>query len=82
MTGPLNGPSIGPRIAELRRRARYTQRQLAEAVGLNPLTAISKIERDERFPRGPTLHKLAYALGVPIEEFFRPVGSRIRKKAG
>ena len=64
---------IGRRIAQLRHRAGMTQRQLAEAAGLNHKTAVSKLERDEHWPSWRTLSNLARALGVPVEELLKPV---------
>lgn len=64
--------SIGPRIKLARAKAGLSLRELAELVGVSP-TAISKFERGEATPRQSTLLKLAKALSVGIEYFFREI---------
>lgn len=61
---------IGERLAELREQKALTLRDLEEASGVGA-DAISKIENGHRKPRPSTLRKLARALGVEVEEFFR-----------
>jgi transcriptional regulator with XRE-family HTH domain len=57
--------SLGARIKELRRQRGFTQRQLAEKVGVD-FTYLSKIENDrlEHTPSIKTLQDLARALDV------------------
>ncbi len=57
--------SLGARIKELRRQRGFTQRQLAEKVGVD-FTYLSKIENDrlEHTPSLKTLQDLARALEV------------------
>ena len=57
--------TLGQRIRELRRQHRFTQRQLAEKVGVD-FTYLSKIENDrlEHTPSIKTLQDLAKALEV------------------
>jgi HTH-type transcriptional regulator, competence development regulator len=57
--------TLGQRIKELRRQHRFTQRQLAEEVGVD-FTYLSKIENDrlEHTPSIKTLQDLAKALEV------------------
>ena len=57
--------SLGARIKELRRQRGFTQRQLAEKVGVD-FTYLSKIENDrlEHTPSIKTLQDLAWALDV------------------
>lgn len=61
---------VGPRIRDLRERAGWSIRALAERSGLSP-NAISLIERSVNSPTVSTLHQLAEALGVPITSFFQ-----------
>lgn len=63
---------IGPRIKLARAKVRMSIRELAEQVGVSP-TAISKFERGEATPRQSTLLRLAKALSVGVEYFFREV---------
>jgi len=61
---------VGERLAELREQKALTLRDLEEASGVGA-DAISKIENGHRKPRPSTLRKLARALGVDVEDFFR-----------
>jgi transcriptional regulator with XRE-family HTH domain len=61
---------VGERLAELREQKALTLRELEEASGIGA-DAISKIENGHRKPRPSTLRKLARALGVEVEDFFR-----------
>lgn len=63
---------IGPRIKLARAKAQMSLRELAEKVGVTPM-AISKFERGEAAPRQSTLLRLARALSVNAEYFFREV---------
>jgi transcriptional regulator with XRE-family HTH domain len=62
--------AFGQRIAELRRKRKLTQEQLAEKSGLTQRT-IASIEQGQRWARLSTLHKLAKALGVPRYELLK-----------
>ena len=61
---------VGERLAELREQKALTLRDLEEISGVGA-DAISKIENGHRKPRPSTLRKLARALGVEVEDFFR-----------
>lgn len=63
---------IGPMIKLARAKARMSVRELAEQVGVSA-TAISKFERGEATPRQSTMLRLAKALSVGVEYFFREV---------
>ncbi len=63
--------SIGERIRSARVVAGKSQRDLAYAANVSAM-AISKYERDMDIPSSPVLLRLADALGVKIEYFFRP----------
>jgi transcriptional regulator with XRE-family HTH domain len=58
------------RLAELRERRALTLRELAEMSGVAADT-INQIELGHRKPRPSTLRKLARALEVSVEEFYR-----------
>jgi len=63
--------SIGYRIRQARKAARMSQRDLAGEAGVTAM-AISKYERDLNTPSSGVLIRLAEALHVPAEYFFRP----------
>ena len=63
--------SLGERIKSARIMAQLSQRQLANAAEISPM-AISKYERDMDIPGSAVLLRLAKALGIKIEYFFRP----------
>ena len=61
------GPAIGQRIAEARRRADISQRELALRLGVTQQT-IATLERRTSTPRSATLLKIAGILGVSPNE--------------
>ena len=63
--------SIGERIKAARIMAGLSQRDLANATNVSPM-GISKYERDMDIPGSQVLIRLARALGVKVEYFFRP----------
>src|SRR6266436_7533290 len=63
--------SIGERIKSARIMAGFSQRALAHIADVSAM-AISKYERDMDTPSSSVLLRLAKALGVKIEYFFRP----------
>ena len=65
---------FGKRVAEVRRNRGFTQEQLAEKANLTPLT-IGFIEQGRRWPRISTMHKIAKALRVSIDELFKGLKS-------
>lgn len=64
--------SIGERLKIARRIAGLSQQALAEEVGVSKM-AISKYERGQVIPGSAMLLRLARALGIKIEFFFRPI---------
>ncbi len=62
--------SIGERLKQARRAAGLSLRDLADQVGVSAM-AISKYERDLDVPSSGVLLRLAHALGVKTEYFFR-----------
>lgn len=70
---------LGDRIKQARLAAGLSQRGLAErAKPLSPM-AISKYENNQSIPGSDVLLRLAKALGVKFEYFFRPVTVQITK---
>jgi transcriptional regulator with XRE-family HTH domain len=61
---------VGERLAELREHKALTLHDLEELSGVGA-DGISKIENGHRKPRPSTLRKLAAALGVEVEDFFK-----------
>jgi len=61
------GPAIGQRIAQARRRADISQRELARRLGVTQQT-IATLERRTTTPRSATLLKIAEILGVSPNE--------------
>jgi transcriptional regulator with XRE-family HTH domain len=61
---------VGERLAEIREQKALTLHDLEELSGVGA-DGISKIENGHRKPRPSTLRKLARALGVEVEDFFR-----------
>lgn len=62
--------AFGKRLAEVRRAKGFTQESLAEKAGLSALT-VSYIEQGRQWPRIATMHKLAKALDVPVDQLFK-----------
>jgi len=62
--------TIGERLKVARKAAQFSLRALAEEVGVSA-QAISKYERDLMTPSSAMLLRLAQALGVKVEFFFR-----------
>jgi transcriptional regulator with XRE-family HTH domain len=68
----LNPRHVGQAILRLRRRADWTQEELAQKTGINP-TSISKYERGKS-PLGKiNFKKLSAALGCSPEQFLHQV---------
>ncbi|MCO6427126.1 XRE family transcriptional regulator [Nitrosomonas communis] len=63
---------IGERLARARAASSLSMRALAEQVGVSA-NMIKKYEHDQSMPASPILLKLAKALSVRTEYFFRPV---------
>ena len=58
------------RLRALRERKRWTQQQLADAVGM-PRSAIARLESAEHSPRIETLHAVARVLGYQVDVRFK-----------
>jgi len=59
--------AIGHRLAIIRRRKGFTQEQLAERVGLEPVS-LSRVETGHRSASISTLSMIAQALGIPLAD--------------
>ncbi len=65
--------TLGKKIADLRKRANYTQEELAEKVGVSS-QAVSKWENDLSIPDLPVIINLADVFGVTLDELIRDKG--------
>ena len=74
---------LGKRIKTIRLKKGLRQREVAERCGFHN-TGYNIIEAGKRNITILTLHKIAYALEVPMEEFFRepvlPISPKERRK--
>ncbi len=62
--------NLSKRLAQLRRRANMTQEKLAEEANIDRV-ALANIETGRRHPTVTTVHKIARALNIKIEEVFK-----------
>ncbi len=62
---------IGHRLRDIRKRALFTQQELADKSGVG-VTTIIRIENNQVEPQGRTIRKLAEALGVEPHELVKP----------
>ena len=60
---------VGPKVKALRSRNGFSQKELADMVGVTPST-ISQIESSAIYPSLPVLFKIAQTLRVDISSFF------------
>ena len=58
---------IPANLSNIRKRLRYTQREVAKVAGLNP-NYYAKVERGDSVPSLKTLRKIAKALEVSITD--------------
>lgn len=61
--------AFGKRVAELRKKAGYSQEQFAFKCGVDR-TYVGVVERGEKSPTLNTIEKIAYALGISKSELF------------
>jgi XRE family transcriptional regulator, fatty acid utilization regulator len=74
-------PTLGRRLAELRRAAGMSQQALATAAGLS-VSLVAQLERGARpDPKLSTLLALAGALGVTVNDLLAPPARGKRGKA-
>lgn len=62
--------SLSKRIAMIRKANGFTQERLASEASLDRV-AIANIETGKRHPTVTTIYKIATALGVDVEAFFK-----------
>ena len=62
--------TIIDQLRTLRTRKKWTQQQLADAVGV-PRSAIARLESAEHSPRLETLHAVARVLGYDVDVRFK-----------
>lgn len=62
--------AFGKRVAQVRKSRGITQQELSEKVGMS-VVAIAYIETGKRWARLATLNKIAKALDVSVEQFFK-----------
>jgi transcriptional regulator with XRE-family HTH domain len=65
----MDGLNIGQRLRAIREERKLSLRALADLCGMS-FNTISRIERNETSPTVATLHLLAKALNVSINQFF------------
>ncbi len=69
--------TVGANLKVLRQRAGLTQKQLADASGMQ-LTQISRIENNDTDPKASTLGKIIQALGCTANDLFnKPTESKM-----
>lgn len=56
---------VGRRVAQARKDRGFTQEQLAEAIGIEPVT-LSRLETGDRALRLSTLSSIATVIGIPV----------------
>ena len=72
--------TIGQRIKQARKSSQLSLRDLAERAQISPM-AISKYERDQDIPSSGVLLRLADALDVSIDFFFRQAAPEVQLQA-
>jgi transcriptional regulator with XRE-family HTH domain len=72
--------TIGQRIKQARKASQFSLRDLAEQAQISPM-AISKYERDQDIPSSGVLLRLAQALEVSVDFFFRPAVPDVKLQA-
>lgn len=72
--------TIGQRIKQARKSNNLSLRDLGSQAGISPM-AISKYERDQDTPSSGVLLRMAQALGVNIDFFFRPTAIAVQLQA-
>lgn len=72
--------SLGETIRNVRKSKGFSIMKIKELTGLSKST-ISDLENDKSSPTADTLQKIATALGVPVEDFFKEYEPIISKEA-
>lgn len=61
---------FGKRLKELRKKAKLSQQELAELVGMESLNNISKLETGEQLPKKENLEKICKVLNIEVKDLF------------
>jgi transcriptional regulator with XRE-family HTH domain len=69
---------LGRRVADRRKRARLTQAELAERIGVST-ESVSRLERGAVIPSLARLEAVATALGVELPDLFRVADRETQK---
>lgn len=72
---------VGRRIGELRRKKKWPQASLAEALGL-PIQNVARLEQGNHRPNLSTLVAVALALGADVSALFEEPESRAPRRPG
>ena len=71
---------LGDRIRKLRESRNMTQTELSEILGMKTYTTVSKWEKNENFPKGKDLKKLAEIFNVTSDYLLRSEERRVGKE--
>lgn len=70
---------LGDRVRELREGRNMTQTELSEMLGMKTYTTVSKWEKNENFPKGKDLKKLAEIFDVTSDYLLGLTDSKLKK---
>ena len=70
---------LGDRVRKLREGHNMTQTELSEILGMKTYTTVSKWEKNENFPKGKDLKKLAEIFNVTSDYLLGLTGNRLGK---
>ena len=62
--------NINCQIKQIRKKAGFTQEELAKAIGLKAASSVSMWETGERYPRIDVLFRIAMALNCSVDELY------------
>lgn len=68
---------VGKNIKKIRKAKKWTQAELAERVGIEPVS-VARIETGLNFPKEENIESIAMALGIEVKDLF--VSSQADKK--
>lgn len=77
----LSVPCLPDRLAELRQRAEFTERDLATRADVD-IRTVRVLEKGSRTPSFPLALRLAAALGVTVDDLAAPPGSPVTVQPG
>lgn len=70
---------LGNRVRELRESQNMTQTELAEILGMKTYTTVSKWEKNENFPKGKDLKRLAQIFNVTSDYLLGLTNDKVKK---